>query len=228
MNKSENLFSTILASSAHDMKNSLGMLLNALNSILDALPEEHLKKSQSNIGIIQYESSRVSSSLMQLLSIYKIENNQLAFNPGYHNLYDFVEEQVLIHMPLIEARGFSCEIEIDESIEAVFDESLISMVISNVIGNAIRYAHSKIKITAEIGEYANITIYDNGPGYPAQMIEMAGDYIQGINNSTGSTGLGLFFAQKVAALHVHGEKSGSVSLQNGGPLGGGIFEIAIP
>lgn len=228
MNNSETIFSTILASTAHDMKNSLGMLLNALDTILNTLPPTQLEKSKVNIGIVQYESSRVNSSLMQLLSLYKIENNQLPFNPGYHNLYDFIEEQILSHTPLIQAKGFNCEIEVDETLEAVFDESLLSMVISNIIGNAIRYADSKITISADVNEYTSISIDDNGPGYPAPMIEMAGDYIHGINMSTGSTGLGLFFAQKVAELHTYGNKAGDISISNGGKLNGGVFRINIP
>ncbi|TQV71439.1 HAMP domain-containing histidine kinase [Aliikangiella marina] len=225
MHNSENIFSTILASTVHDMKNSLGMMLEALDSLLDKLEDS---KTDPKYGIVQYESMRVNNSLMQLLALYKIENNQLPFNPSYHNVYDFIEEQILIHEPLLKAKGFNYTIDVDEDIEAVFDESLISMVVSNIIGNAIRYAHSEIRVSAEIDERLSIIINDDGPGYPAQMIELVGDYMLGINQSTGSTGLGLFFAQKVAELHSHGEKSGSIELANGGKLGGGAFLINIP
>ncbi|WP_444998183.1 sensor histidine kinase [Aliikangiella sp. IMCC44359] len=225
MSNPENLFSTILASTVHDMKNSLGLLLDAINTILTDLPKE---KSSSEYGIVQYESSRVNNSLMQLLALYKIENNQLPFTPGYHNLYDFIEEQILANQPLLEAKKFSYTIDIDEMHEAVFDDSLISMAISNILGNAIRYTHSQILISADIGEEVCITICDDGPGYPGPMLELAGNYMIGINQSTGSTGLGLFFAQQVAQLHSHGEKVGKIELMNGGPLGGGVFKIILP
>lgn len=225
MNDTNNIFSTILASTVHDMKNSLGMLLDAIDSILKEVPNA---ETNPQYGIVQYESSRVNNSLMQLLTIYKIENNQMPFNPSFQNVYDFLEEQVISHAPLLKAKGFEYIINVDEESEAVFDEALVSMVISNIIGNAIRYAHSKLIIQAEVAETLTITICDDGPGYPAPMIEMAGNYIQGINQSTGSTGLGLFFAQQVANLHSHGEKHGTVDLMNGGTLGGGVFQITIP
>ncbi|TQV82902.1 sensor histidine kinase [Aliikangiella coralliicola] len=229
MNKdNNNLFSIILASTVHDMKNSLGMMLDALNSILAELPVSQQGPGNTQYGIVQYESSRVNNSLMQLLALYKIENNQLPFNPSYHHLYDFIEEQILEHSPLLDAKGFSYKIDIDESLEVVFDEALLAMVISNIIGNAIRYAHSEILLTAEIDDGVTINICDDGPGYPAQMIELSGNYIQGINQSTGSTGLGLFFAQKIAIMHRHGNKTGHVELANGGPLGGGVFKITLP
>lgn len=225
MNDSEKIFSTILASTVHDMKNSLGMMLEALENLLSEIQDF---KTDPQYGIVQYESMRVNNSLMQLLALYKIENNQLPFNPGYHNVYEFIEEQILIHEPLLKAKGFNYSIDVDEEIEAAFDESLISMVVSNIIGNAIRYAHSEIRVSAQIDDRLSIMINDDGPGYPAQMIELVGDYMLGINQSTGSTGLGLFFAQKVSELHSHGDKSGNIELANGGKLGGGVFLINIP
>jgi len=225
MTKPNDIFSTILASTVHDMKNSLGMMLDALDSILSETPKT---KTNPQYGIVQYESSRVNSSLMQLLAIYKIENNQLPFNPAYHSVYDFLEEQIMIHEPLLTAKGFSYSLDVEEEAEAAFDDVLISMVVSNIVGNAIRYAHSKILVSAEITDTLCITICDDGPGYPAPMLELVGDYMLGINQSTGSTGLGLFFAHQVANLHAHGGKTGCIDLKNGGPLGGGIFQIKIP
>lgn len=225
MNSESTIFSTILASTVHDMKNSLGMMLDALDTILQDQPEN---KKGAEYGIVQYESSRVNSSLMQLLALYKIENNQLPFNPCYHNVYDFFEEQVMIHAPLLTAKNFEYNLDIDEDIDAAFDDALLSMVVSNIIGNAIRYTHSEILIKASFEQQLRIEICDDGPGYPAPMLEMMGNYIQGINQSTGSTGLGLFFAQKVADIHSHGGKKGSINLANGGPLGGGVFTITIP
>ena len=224
MSNTDSIFSTILASTVHDMKNSLGMLLEALDGIVTDLPEQ---KTGKNYGIVQYESSLVNSSLMQLLALYKIENNQLPFNPSYHNLHDFIEDHMVLHQPLLDAKEFVYQINIDEDWEVAFDDALISMVISNIIGNAIRYAHSKILISAERSEGLSIIISDDGPGYPAQMLEKVGDYIHGINHSSGSTGLGLFFAQKIAELHSHGDNYGRINLRNGGQLGGGVFELII-
>ncbi len=225
MKSSLPLFSTILASTVHDMKNSLGMMLEALEAILEETPKA---KSRKEYGVVQYESSRVNSTLMQLLATYKIENEQMPFNPSYHNLYDFIEEQILMHSPLLNAKGFTYSIDVDETVDAIFDESLLSMVVSNIIGNAVRYAHSEIAIIADTSKNVNISICDNGPGYPGPMLEMAGDYLQGVNQSTGSTGLGLFFAQQVAELHQHDNMKGSVKLSNGGLLGGGVFQIILP
>ena len=228
MENNKNIFSIILASTVHDMKNSLGMMSKSLESILTTLPEENMTQSKKQYSALQYEHSRVNNLLMQLLAIYKIDNDQLPFNPSYYNIYDFIDEQLLSYLPLLNSKGIEYSIDVDDELEAAFDECLMSMVISNIIGNTIRYAHSKITISASFEKGLSIIVSDDGPGYPAPMLEIAVDYIQGINPTTGSTGLGLFFAQKIAQLHHHGDKTGFIELSNGGILGGGVFKITIP
>ncbi len=229
MSNKDDIFNLILASTVHDMKNSLSMLGESLNVILSKVEQQSLTdETKANYGVVQYESSRVNNSLMQLLALYKLENEQLPFNPNYVNVCDFFEEQRLRQLHLLEAKNISCEIDVDDSLEAVFDECLLSTVLENIMGNAIRYSRSKIILSCCQNETTNIRVIDDGPGYPEGMIEMAGCYIQGINQSTGSTGLGLFFAQKIADIHSHRGKLGSVHLSNDGELGGGTFEIRIP
>jgi len=228
-NSGEDIFNMVLASTVHDMKNSLSMLGESLNFILKQVDIKSLDRQTKNYyGVVQYESSRVNNSLMQLLALYKLENEQLPFNPNYFNLRDFLEEQKLKHLPLLEAKNIECDIQVDEDLEGIFDDSLIATVLENILGNAVRYTRSKILIQCTQDKFTNISISDDGPGYPEEMIELAGNYIRGINQSTGSTGLGLFFAQKIAEIHSHKDISGSILLSNGGELGGGRFEIVIP
>ncbi len=229
MDDNKGIFNLVLASTVHDMKNSLGMLGESLNSIFEQLDDKMLEpKILDHYGAVQYESSRVNNLLMQLLALYKLENEQLPFNPNYYNLADFLEEQSCKFIPLMKAKGIDYQIKVEEDLEAVFDDNLMATVLENVIGNAIRYTKSNIHISCHFDKYLTIQISDDGPGYPQQMIELAGDYMQGIDQSTGSTGLGLVFAKNIAELHSHKELKGSIKLSNGGELGGGIFEISIP
>ena len=229
IDEGNNYFSLVLASTVHDMKNSLAMLGESLNQILN----EHCdlqknKKAKKDIGIVQYESNRVNNSLMQLLALYKLENEQLPYNPNYHNLYDFIEEQTIILAELLEAKDIQCNVNVDESIDAFFDANLLAIAVENVIGNAIRYTNSTININCFIDDYLIIQINDDGQGYPQKMIDLQGSYMQSINQSTGSTGLGLFFSEKIAFMHQNKSKTGFIELKNGGELKGGLFELHLP
>ena len=115
------------------------------------------------------------------------------------------------------------------SLGLLLDQELLGSVVGNVIANSIRYARSALLIGAreENGELL-LFINDDGAGYPPAMIEQQGDYVLGLNQSSGSTGLGLYFAARIAALHERDGRRGRIELGNGGPLGGGEFRIYLP
>ena len=110
-----------------------------------------------------------------------------------------------------------------------FDPELVGSVVANVINNSIRYARAAIHIDAVMdGEQLCIAISDDGLGYPPQMIERQSDYVLGIDMSTGSTGLGLYFGERIARLHQRNGVSGHIELTNDSRLGGGEFRIWLP
>ena len=60
------------------------------------------------------------------------------------------------------------------------------------------------------------------------MLEATTINIQDFDISQGRTGLGLFFARLIAEAHVQGNRKGSISLSNGGALGGSVFTLKLP
>ena len=65
-------FATVLASAVHDMKNSLCMLLQSMESLQQSLAPESNSASQE-LARIHYEATRLNTNLLQLLSLYRIE-----------------------------------------------------------------------------------------------------------------------------------------------------------
>jgi len=69
-------FSLILASSVHDMKNSLSMLLSSLEEVIhDAQARDEHQAKQ--FATLQYEASRINGELVQLLSVYRMQKDRL-------------------------------------------------------------------------------------------------------------------------------------------------------
>jgi signal transduction histidine kinase len=66
-------FSFVLASSVHDMKNSLGMLLGSLEEIIDESTTDS-DAQKHRFSILQYEATRINTELVQLLSIYRFQH----------------------------------------------------------------------------------------------------------------------------------------------------------
>ncbi|MCR8935310.1 MULTISPECIES: sensor histidine kinase [unclassified Pseudomonas] len=221
-------FSTVIASTVHDMKNSLAMLMQAHSQWLARLPPAQREGAEQ--GVIDFEFAHLNGMLVQLLGLYKLGVNQLPLQPAYHELDDFIEAQLAAHQEVFASRGIIATYEVDPlSPLGFFDRELIASVLSNCINNAIRYARESLLITVsdEAGQLV-LSINDDGAGYPREMLERQADYVQGINHSSGSTGLGLYFANRIAALHQRNGVEGRTEISNGGPLGGGVFSLYLP
>jgi K+-sensing histidine kinase KdpD len=221
-------FSTVIASTVHDMKNSLAMLGQAHAQWLAQLPEE--LRGGDERGVIEYEFARLNGMLVQLLGLYKLGVNQLPLRPGYQEVEDFICAQLARHDEVLHSRSIAARCEVEEfDLMGFFDQELLGSVVANVIANSIRYARSALLISArEEGGQLLLSINDDGVGYPTAMLDQQADYVLGLNQSSGSTGLGLYFAARIAELHERNGVRGRIELRNGGPLGGGEFRIYLP
>jgi len=221
-------FSMVIASTVHDMKNSLASLIQAHGEWVKALPET--QRGTAEQGVIDYEFAHLNGMLVQLLGLYKLGVNQLPLRPDYHELDDFIEAQLAFHQEVLDSRGIVARYSVDDfGLPGFFDRELIGSVVSNVVINAIRFARHEVLITAgQVGEQLVISVNDDGPGFPEHMIEHQTDYVLGINQSSGSTGLGLYFAANIAKQHQRQRVPGHIEIANGGELGGGVFSIYLP
>jgi K+-sensing histidine kinase KdpD len=224
-------FPDILASTLHDTKNSLGMLFNTLEEIIEYCTA---RDCSSSVGFysLQYEIKRLNHSLIRLLSLYKAEKSQFMINLDFHSVGECIEDIVLQNKPLLASKGIEIETECSEGMFWTFDRSLICSVLENVLNNAFRYAKDKVKISAgKENGYLMLKLEDNGSGYPEFMLvadRKASTGKKTIDFETGSTGLGLYFAMLVAQSHVKKEIAGHITIANGGAYGGGVFKIYIP
>ncbi len=219
-------FSMVLASAVHDMKNSLGLLLNSLDN-LRAEHEQALGASP-RFNTVQYEAERMHNDLVQLLGIYRLGENNLSAHIEEHYVPDFLAEHLARHTPLLKGLGIQYSIESGD-INGFFDEDLMTGVLNNTINNAIRYTSSRIRLSADERDgYLVLTVEDDGKGYPEAMQQADIHVFKSPDFKTGSTSLGLYFASSVAKLHREGERTGSIKIHNGGSFGGGVFEIWLP
>lgn len=221
-------FNAVLMSFIHDIKNSLLMSLSSLEALYAEL-EQLPKQQKQQLTTIQYELRRINNALIQLLSLYKMETNLFSINVDQYNVYDFLDELIINNTPLNSSNGIQIELICDDDLDWFFDRDLIATLINSSVNNAIRYARNKILLSAKITDNTlEITIEDDGEGFPEKMFNQEEDLETIINSSTGSTGLGLYFAQKIAGLHKNRERHGTTRINNQSRLGGGSFLLSLP
>lgn len=220
-------FSMLLASSVHDIKNSLGMLLSSLDEVID-LSTTETPEQRKRYSILRGEASRINNAMIYLLGIYRIQNNQLTLGLDEVYVSDFLEEQITSQELLLEVNGVDAEIHCDENLVGYFDEHLVAGIISNIVVNCAKYTNDRIALSARKSDgMLEISITDNGRGYPQKIIDHISNDTRGIDFHSGSTNLGLFFAQQIAALHHNKGRTGHIELSNL-ESGGGCFKLFLP
>jgi len=223
-------FSDILASSVHDMKNSIAMLLNTIDEAIDECSIDS-SPGLRRLSDAQYEARRANNGLIQLLTLYKIHNAQFIANISHHSVHEFLEEMLITSERLLHARGIHADMDCPSDLYWFFDQDLVAGVINNVINNAFRYARKRIRLVAhEWQDFLVLGVEDDGTGYPPDMVSGPGLGTEktSVSFRTGSTGLGFFFSATVARLHTKNRRQGYIDVENGGTLGGGCFRMMLP
>ncbi|MCE2028963.1 sensor histidine kinase [Sessilibacter corallicola] len=223
-----NDFSLVLASSVHDMKNSLGMLLASLEDVMAKVNSIN-PECKNDFSILQYEAARINSELVRLLSVYRFQNDRMPINVDEHHVIDLIEDQIAKNQPLLTSRNISIDIDCDDSLTAFFDFELLGGVINDALVNSSRYSRERILIVVRaVDEFTEIAIHDDGDGFPVDMLGLVDDKT-GVNvEFSERTHLGLYLAMRIARLHKSSEVCGQVFINNNSLLGGGSFVLSIP
>ncbi|MDO6525475.1 HAMP domain-containing sensor histidine kinase [Motilimonas sp. 1_MG-2023] len=229
MSQNDNLdFAAVLATAVHDMKNSLFMLLQSIDT-LSADSENDPPEKRQQIATLHYEASRLNSGLMQILALYRYEREQLPINIAEHFVFDILEEQVGRNQTFYQNKNVEISLNVDPDLTWYFDGELIAYLINDILVNALRYTKDKVRVTAKIHNMQlEILVEDNGQGYPDEMLKIGENTLADFDVTRGRTGLGLFFAKKIAAAHEIKNNTGHISLKNGGELGGSQFMLTLP
>lgn len=227
-----NLF---LASSVHDMKNSISILADSLRKYIIKHSPNKQDSDLENISQMMAETQRINANLIQLLTLYKLGQDSYPFSPETHHTEEFIDETISHIEGALHSKDITLEINMDDDIFWEFDYDLLMGVIIHALNSAINYTKDKVllEIYIENNEFLVINIEDNGRGYPQRMIDgcqkiLSDSYAKSSNFISGSTGLGLYFSAIVAEMHSNNGKVGSIALSNGDKLGGGVFTIKLP
>ena len=111
----------------------------------------------------------------------------------------------------------------------VGDPTRIRQVLTNLLGNAVRYTLEAGQIALSVearGTTVALNVTDNGIGMAPELIPTLFDlYVQAENLSTSKSGLGLGLALVKSLVEIH---SGTVAASSAGIGLGSTFEVVLP
>ena len=220
---------TVMASTVHDVKNSLGLISAQIEDVTSAL-EATDPESAAKLQRIVMESNRINSGLSHMLGVYRIDNDLLHPSLEEVLILDVLEDAAGRYAGAMDSRHIDMEILCDdEDLTWVMDPNLVNHVLTNILTNAIRYTKDWIGLIAftENGHLC-IAIDDNGDGYPEALLNCL-EPDASLRVKTSSTGLGIYFANRIAALHSNPNngRQGAIELHNKAD-GGARFALWLP
>ena len=230
MTTEEISFTDLIASSIHDMKNSVNVQVDSLEKMaIDAQLRGDLETFERLVAVIA-QAHRMNDNLIQLLSLYKFGKAIYPLDIAEQSVADVIAEALLQTRAVLDFKGISVAVDCEPDCYWYFDRDLMTGVLLNALNNAINYTQDKIRVEARLSEgQLELRVEDNGQGYPASMLHS--DVLaaaRGVNFFSGSTGLGFYFSSQVARLHQNKGQCGTLTVENGGTYGGGCFVVKLP
>jgi len=209
-----------LLSVTHELKTPIA----AVKLFLETLQSRNLNE-EKRMELLQQsvqETKRLQSLTENILMAARLDGRKEAITSSVVHLTNLVHQEVRRFEKL---GGSSIECITDKDIEVKGDEQMLSVLISNLIDNALKYGSNK-PIHVQLSQSAShisLTVADNGPGIPLGEEKRIFEKFYRIGNeetrSSKGTGLGLFIVEAVAKMH-----GADVSAANR-PEGGASFSV---
>jgi two-component system, OmpR family, sensor histidine kinase VicK len=223
---------------AHEIRTPVQPLLGIADILMSQFEEEQegIKNNKKEIAVTKEEIEMIARNAKRLerltsdiLDVSRIESNNLKLN---EKLIDLNEKRRIVVNDEKSAipKGKELEIIFDQRESAPLfvkgDRSRLFEVLTNLIGNAIKFTDSggTISITAEkiaVKNEAMVSIKDTGKGIDSEILPRL--FTKFASKSDEGTGLGLFLSKGIIQAH-----GGRIWAENNKDGKGATFKFTLP
>lgn len=218
-----------LATLAHELRNPLAPILNAVQLIRSAnCSAEEMAEIHE---IVDRQATHMVRLVDDLLEVSRITNGKIQLQCAEVSLADVVRNAVETSRPLIEASGLELRVRLPaERLVVDGDVVRLTQVLANLLNNAAKYTADggQIFLTVEqIEGDAAIRVRDTGLGIPPAMLgevfQMFTQINRHLKRAQGGLGIGLTLVKRLVELH-----GGSVEVASEGENRGAEFTVRLP
>jgi light-regulated signal transduction histidine kinase (bacteriophytochrome) len=197
----------LIAVVSHDLRSPLTAILMTAETISRSAPAGDEERARLHVGAerIRRTATHMKALIDDLLDLAVIEANRFALHLQAVESRVLVEEALMAASPLAEAKRITLAVELIDSPRLQADPERILRVLSNLLGNAIRFTPETGTITVRTerrGDELLITVVDTGPGIAAdQLPHIFERYWRARPASQVGAGLGLHIAKGIVEAH---------------------------
>jgi PAS domain S-box-containing protein len=218
-----------LATLAHELRNPLAPVLNALQILnMKGPPTPELQWAR---GVIDRQMQQMTRLIDDLMDVSRISRGKVELKREKVALANVIHGAVETSRPLIEQCGHELEVVLPPQ-TFYLDADLIRLaqVFSNLLNNAAKYTErgGRVWLTAEReGSDVVVSVKDTGIGIPADKLQSVFDIFSQVHGtfqqSHGGLGIGLSLAKQLVEMH-----GGTIDARSEGPGRGSEFVVRLP
>lgn len=213
---------------SHELKTPLASIRVLADSLLAAenVPEELYREFLQDISA---GVDREQQIIDDLLTLVKVDRTKGELNITKENINDLVERTMKELLPIAEKKNVELVLESFRPVVAEIDALKMSLAVSNLIENAIKYNNDggwvRVSLNAD-HKFFYIKVADNGIGIPEESQEQVFSRFYRVDKArsreSGGTGLGLAITESV--IHSH---HGAIRLYSKENVGS-TFTVRVP
>jgi two-component system sensor histidine kinase KdpD len=222
----ESVRNSLLAAISHDMRTPLAVISGAASALLDDVklaPEQRTELARSIVD----EASQMTQVVTNVLDMTRLESGRVALHEEWVSMEEIVSAALRRERAALGNRGI--RLDLDRNLPLLkADPVLLEQLVVNLLDNVARHTPpaTEVSIAARHGfEETELTVADDGPGFPANIEpEALFDKFQRgrTEGAQGGVGLGLAICRAIARAH-----GGEIRAERI-PAGGALFAVTLP
>lgn len=209
--KIEQLKADFVSNVSHELRTPLTSVKGAVELILTGVEGALTDSQKELLGIVRNNAVRLIRLISELLDVSKIESGkmQMEIKPG--DLIPLLKLALDEMKPLAAKKSITLRLDLPAHLPyADFDEHRIRQVLTNLIGNAVKFTPEQgvIALAAAMqGNEVRLSVSDTGIGIARENHDMVFEKFRQVDSSStraaGGTGLGLSITKSIVEAH-HG------------------------
>ncbi len=213
---------------SHELKTPITSMKVLADSLLsqEDVPNELYKEFMVDITD---EIDRENKIITDLLSLVKLDKTSADMNITVVSINELLELILKRLRPIAATRNIELVLESFRDVTAEIDEVKLTLALSNLIENAIKYNRNdgwvKVSLNAD-HKFFIIKVADSGVGIPEDVQDRVFERFYRVDKArsreTGGTGLGLSITKNIVIMH-----NGQIKLYSN-EKEGTIFSVRIP